>query len=69
MLSEVFTDTVTLESTQSEVTWSSEAGCALGRMFVSQTVESSCAMMWYSFSWPGIESGEAHWSVTLLCVT
>lgn len=63
---EAFTDTVTLESTQFEVSSSSGAGCAVVSMFGSQTVESSCAMMWYSFSRPGMESGGAHWSVTLL---
>lgn len=67
--SEVFTDTVALESTQSEVSSSSGTGCAVVSMFGSQLVESSCAMMWYPFSRPGMESGGAHLSVTLLAVT
>lgn len=64
---EVFTDTVALESTQSEVSSSTGASiCMVADMFCSQTIESSCEMIWYSFSRPGIETGGAHWSVTLL---
>lgn len=66
---EAFTDTEALESTQSEVSSSSGASiCTVVDMFCSQTIESSCEMIWYSFSRPGIETGGAHWSVTLLGV-
>lgn len=60
MLFEAFTDSVASESTQTEVSSSSGAGCAGAGVFGSQTVESSCAMMWYSLSRPGMESGGAH---------
>ena len=65
----LFTDTRTWETTQSGVSSPSEGGCAVGAVFGSQTVESSWAMMWYSFSRPGMESGGAQWSVTLVGVT
>lgn len=69
LLSKAFTTTVKSESTQSEVSSSSESGCAVGSWFVLQSVERSCATMWYSFSRPGMESGGAHQRVTFLGVT
>lgn len=69
LLSKADTTHVKSETTQSEVSSSSDTGCAVGRMSFSQTVESSCAMIWYSFSRPGMESGGAHSRVTLLGVT
>lgn len=57
MPSDAFTDTVALESTQPGLSSSSGSGFAVLSAFGSQTVESSCTMMWYPVRRPGMENG------------
>lgn len=69
VLFDTFSGTLILADTQSKDSVSSVADDPEVGMSGSQTVESSCAIIWYFFSRPGMESGRVHCSVTLLDVT